>query len=228
MTVAANFQKIRESIASACLDVNRNPNDVQLLAVSKLQSIELIEEAYACGQRHFGENYVQELLEKRARLSHLRDVSWHLIGHLQSNKAKIAVANADYFQALDSVKLARELSRRVGETTPGKRLPVFIQVKVDSEETKSGVDPGDIGLLVRAVDQEAGLKLHGLMCIPESRPNPEEMRPAFQVLSRLAKNIGRPLQLSMGMSEDFEVAIQEGAHWIRVGRKLFGERPQAR
>lgn len=217
MSIAARLSEIRGAISQACARVGRDAGDVNLLAVSKLQPAEAIEEAYHAGQRDFGENYVQELVGKRARLAHLTDLRWHLIGHLQTNKAKQVVAAADFFHALDSEKLARELAKRA--TRP---LPVFIEVNVDREATKAGVMPEGVEALIQFVCAEPNLKLEGLMCIPEHREPIELMRPAFRALADLARPRG--LKLSMGMSSDFEIAIEEGAHWVRVGTKLFGER----
>ena len=217
MSLAERLNAIRSEMAQACVLSGRNPKEVHLLAVSKLQPASLIEETYDLGIRDFGENYVQELIKKRQALSHLKEIRWHLIGPLQSNKSKQAVENADYFHALDSLKLANELSKRC--ETSRKRLPVFIQVNIDDEPTKSGVSIALLEDIVQQVVTLPNLELKGLMCIPEQKP---DMRSAFRKMRDLAKT--RQLELSMGMSDDFDQAIAEGANWIRVGTKLFGKR----
>lgn len=221
MSIAQNLDHLRKSVAEVCSRVGREPSSVRILAVSKLQPIELIEEAYVAGIRDFGENYVQELVEKRRRLMHLNGIRWHLIGHLQTNKVKTVIQEADCFHALDSEKLIREIVKRAS-----RPWPVFIEVNVDDELSKTGIHPEVLGGIVRKVRQEPLLKLEGLMCIPEPRPEPALMRPAFRKLGVLARehSAGGPLALSMGMSADFEVAVEEGSNWIRVGTRLFGDR----
>lgn len=221
--VESNLSRVREKTERACRRSGRDPETVRLVAVSKLQPVALIEETYRLGVRDFGENYVQELVEKKQALKRLPDLRWHLIGPLQKNKARIAVENADFFHALDSEKLALELCKRLaGRTRP---FPVFLQVNLDAEASKAGVAPKDAPALAAFIRARKELHLEGLMCIPEPRP-PERMRPAFARLRELAGAIGgAPLALSMGMSEDFEIAIEEGSSWIRVGRAIFGERP---
>jgi pyridoxal phosphate enzyme (YggS family) len=229
VSFADRLAEVRRRISAACARAGRNPSEVRVLAVSKLQPLELIEEAYALGLRDFGENYTQELAEKRSKLSRLRDARWHLIGHLQSNKAKLALENADSFQALDGERLLREITRRAA--TLGRREPwrVFIQVNLDGEESKAGIAPSELDELARATRAEPAVSLAGLMCIPRPRESAEAMRPAFRELARLARGLSAPgqppLELSMGMSEDFEIAIEEGASWVRIGRLLFGARP---
>jgi pyridoxal phosphate enzyme (YggS family) len=203
---------------------------VHILAVSKTQSLAAIEEAYSCGLRDFGENYVQELAEKREKLSHLKEIRWHLIGHLQTNKVKQAVEVADFFHALDSEKIVREAARRAKGLRESP-WPVFIEVNVDTEPTKSGASPQELPRLIESVRQEPSLMLEGLMCIPKPTQDKEQLSAAFRRLSMLAaagQGPNPPLKLSMGMSDDFEIAIEQGANWIRIGRKLFGERVQKR
>ncbi|MBI3557595.1 MAG: YggS family pyridoxal phosphate-dependent enzyme [Deltaproteobacteria bacterium] len=223
VSIARRLSEIQAVVNAAAARASRKPGDVRILAVSKIQPIALIEECYSLGLRDFGENYVQELVEKRRLLAHLKDIRWHLIGHLQTNKAKQVVNEADCFHALDSEKLLRELARRAERV-----LPVFIEVNIDDEPSKAGVPPAVVEALVQAVRAEPKLKLEGLMCIPEAKSDPEMMRPAFRRMSALARKVEQthPLLLSMGMSSDFEVAVEEGANWVRVGAKLFGERPQ--
>lgn len=225
MSLADRLQKIRTEIGNACKRSQRSVSEVHLLAVSKLQPVELIEEAYALGLRDFGENYVQELKEKKEQLSHLSEIRWHLIGPLQSNKAKLALQSADVFQALDSLKLAQKLASAAKALGRQRPWSVFVQVNVDEEETKSGVNPNDLAPLVEGIKNLPALKLTGLMCIPRPRENLEVMRDPFKKLRSLSEQFPElGLQLSMGMSEDFQIAIEEGANWIRVGRSLFGAR----
>ncbi len=223
MTIAQRLSELQASMRAACARAARQPGDVRLLAVSKHQPVALIEECHAAGQRDFGENYVQELVEKRGQLAHLKDIRWHLIGHLQTNKVKQVVNEIDFFQALDSQKLVRELAKKAE-----RQLTVYIEVNIDNEPSKAGVLPDEVEAFTRLVHAEPKLRLEGLMCIPEAKTEAELMRPAFRSMSALARKVERehPLLLSMGMSTDFEVAIEEGANWVRVGTKLFGERPQ--
>lgn len=219
MSIAQRLSEIGARVSGACGRSGRDPRTVHVLAVSKLQPAAAIEEAYHAGQRDFGENYVQELLEKREKLQHLPGIRWHLIGHLQTNKAKQVAAAIDFFHALDSEKLIVELAKRTQRI-----LPVFIEVNVDAEGGKAGVSPELLPQLIKSVRAEPKLKLEGLMCIPQHHDQAELMRPAFKRLAALAAPTA--LQLSMGMSADFEVAVEEGANWIRVGTLLFGARTQ--
>ncbi len=218
MSLAERLASVKKEIEIACIDARRKPGAVHLIAVSKLQPVSLIEEAYHLGQRDFGENYVQELTEKKQTLAHLPDIRWHLIGSLQSNKARQALACADYFHALDSLRLAQELSKRSEGTQ--KMLPVFIQINVDTEATKSGVKPEELDSLLTTIRMLPGLTVKGLMTIPAPK---SDMHPTFQKMRELSEP--HHLELSMGMSEDFSQAIKDGSNWVRVGRKIFGDRP---
>ena len=220
--IEKNIANITGVIAQACAKAKRDVKQVHILAVSKLQPIEKIEAAYHCGLRHFGENYVQELAEKREKLVHLKDIQWHLIGHLQSNKAKLAVESADFFHALDSEKLTNELEKKIiskGLTS----WPVFIQMNICDEKTKSGIAISELEGFSRFVRDKSVFDLRGLMCIPEAKDSPEDSRAAFQKMLVFKKRYGFN-ELSMGMSDDFTVAIEEGANWVRIGRKIFGDR----
>ena len=212
------YEEILKKIANACKRSGRSVSDVHLLAVTKMQPDELIEDAYALGVRHFGENYLQELERKKEKFSHLQGVNWHLIGPLQSGKVKRALETVDYFHALDSVKMLDEFVKRAGARK--KPLPVFIQVNVDDEASKSGIALSDVNSFVNLVRKESSLQLVGLMAIPDPT---KDTRAAFRKLKSAADKNG-DLLLSMGMSDDFESAIEEGSHWIRIGRTLFGER----
>jgi hypothetical protein len=192
------------------------------VAVSKKFSAERLREAYRAGMRIFGENYVQEFAEKRPQIGDL-DAKFHLIGHLQSNKARQACELFDVIQTVDSTRLLRRLEPAAAER--GRTLEVLLEIKLSAEQSKSGARPEDIPDLLSAAGTCPHLKLTGLMTMPPWSEDPEHSRPYFQELAHLARRCGLP-QLSMGMSDDFEAAIEEGATIIRVGTALFGARPK--
>ncbi|MBI4814710.1 MAG: YggS family pyridoxal phosphate-dependent enzyme [Deltaproteobacteria bacterium] len=219
-TVRSRLEEIRGRIDGATVRSGRLVGSVKLVAVSKKQPIERVVEAYEAGQRVFGENYVQELARKREVIP---EATWHLIGHLQSNKAKQAVSVAQVVETVDSAELAGRLDRLAAAA--GRRLPVLLEVRLGGEEAKSGVEPSGVEGLVRAVIGMSNLELLGLMSVPE----PTESRRWFAELRRLRERVslstGAPLpELSMGMSGDFEDAILEGATIVRIGTALFGSR----
>jgi PLP dependent protein len=221
--IMARLDAVRERIAQACARAHRAAPPVCLVLASKTQPPEAIAAAYAAGARDFGENYVQEAIVKRAALAHLAGVRWHLIGHLQSNKARIAAENFDLVHTLDSVRIANALAR----AHPDPPMPVLIEVKLGGEASKSGVSPGAAAALIESV--RAMVEVRGLMTIPPAVENPAAARRWFAELrelrERLAAQSGLALsELSMGMSEDYAVAIEEGATIVRVGRAVFGER----
>jgi pyridoxal phosphate enzyme (YggS family) len=233
MSIAENLAQIRERIARAASRVGRDPNSITLMAVSKTMEPERIKEAYAAGMRLFGENRVQEFEGKSAALRELKDAEWHLIGHLQSNKAKKAVELFHAIDSVDSLRLAEKLNQAAAEA--GKRLDVLIEIKVGQEESKAGIplDSPELESLLRAAPQLAHLQIRGLMTVPPFTEDPEGARPYFRLLRDLRDQIAaRKLpgiqmdMLSMGMSHDFEVAIEEGSTCVRVGTAIFGERPQ--
>lgn len=215
--VRDNCLRILDNIHSAALRSGRDPLAVRLIAVTKTVSPEHIREAAACGIREVGENRLQEALPKREALRDLA-LTWHFIGHLQTNKAKKVVENFDWVQCVDRVELAAKLN----QTAP-KPLPVLIEVKVHDEPNKSGVDPGSLPALIEQLTHYDHLQLRGLMAIPPFSENPEDARPYFRRLRVLAQQFRLP-ELSMGMSHDFEIAIEEGATMVRIGTALFGER----
>jgi len=223
-----NLVRIQERIAAAALRAGRRAEEITLIGVSKTHPAEAIRAAYAAGVRHFGENRVQEWEGKRGGLEDLQ-AEWHLIGHLQSNKAGRA---AKIFGAVDSVDdfgLAQRLDRTRGEMGAVERLRVLMEVRVAPEETKSGVEIAALPELAEKVAALTHLELAGLMCIPPYLEELERVRPYFRKLRELReeteKRLGRDLPvLSMGMSHDFEVAIEEGATEVRVGTALFGAR----
>ena len=227
-TIAGNIETIRARIRAAAKRAGRDPDSVRLVAVSKRQSLAAIREAMAAGQVVFGENYLQEAEDKVAALG--QGVIWHCIGHLQSNKARIAAEIFDCIETLDRLKLAKALEARLAEL--GKTLPVLIQVNVGGEAQKAGVAPEEAGQLCRELQQFPHLRLQGLMTMPPFVDDPEESRACFRQLRLLGEELvaqgllGQhgPVEFSMGMSGDFEVAIEEGATLVRVGTALFGER----
>ncbi len=234
MSIAENIAQLQERIAAAARRANRDPNEVTLMGVSKTFPPEHIREAYAAGLRVFGENRVQELAGKVAALRDLRDAEWHLIGHLQTNKAAKA---AELFNAVDSVDSARTADKlNAFAESAGKTLFVLVEINVGGEQAKSGVGPGSAELeqILRAAPRWGNLKLQGLMTVPPYTEDPEGSRPYFRQLRQIRDSIAAralpnvsPAVLSMGMSHDFEVAIEEGATCVRVGTAIFGERARS-
>jgi pyridoxal phosphate enzyme (YggS family) len=224
--VAENVERLRERIARAANRVGRSGTEVALLAVSKTYPSAAIQAAYAAGIREFGENRVQEWEAKRAELAAL-DAKWHFIGHLQSNKARRAVQTFDLIDSIDTMALARKVDSAAAEEN--KRLPVLIEVHLGEEATKSGVAEAELHPLAQSLVALPRLELRGLMTIPPYLDEPDRLRPYFRKLRELrdalSNTLGRPLPaLSMGMSHDFEIAIEEGATEVRIGSALFGER----
>jgi PLP dependent protein len=231
--IAENIAEIHERIARAAAKVHRNADSITLMAVSKTVEPERIKEAHAAGLRTFGENRVQEFESKSAALSELKDTEWHLIGHLQSNKAKKAAELFHAVDSVDSVRLAEKLNQAAAEV--GKKLDVLIEIKVGQEENKAGIplDSPELENLLRAAPQLANVQIRGLMTVPPFTESPEGARSYFRLLRDLRDQIAaRKLPgiemdvLSMGMSHDFEVAIEEGSTCVRVGTAIFGIRPQ--
>lgn len=226
MSIAQNLAAIRARMDAAAISVGRRPGEVTLVAVSKRNPAEAVAMALAAGQVDFGENYVQEAAGKIPALG--AGPRWHLIGHLQTNKARQAAELFAVIQTLDSLKLARALDRQAGEL--GKRLTVLLQVSLAGEAQKSGLAPDQVPALAQAVAALPHLDLRGLMTMPPFFDDPEAARPYFAQLRQLAHTLAPDLppqamsQLSMGMSGDFEAAIQEGATLVRVGTAIFGAR----
>ena len=222
MTIAARWREVRTRVDAACARAGRATSDVTIVAVSKMHPVSAVREAAAAGATDFGENYAQELADKRAELPELR---WHFIGRLQRNKAKLVAGHVALIHAVDSVDLAHELAKRAA----GTLQPVLISVNLAGEATKGGVTPETAPALATAIAAIPGLRLDGLMTMPPPADDPEASRPAFLALAalrtQLADRLGRPLPvLSMGMSGDFEVAIACGATHVRVGTAIFGAR----
>jgi PLP dependent protein len=233
MTIASNLAAIRERIDAAALRARRNPADVALMAVSKTFPADAILEAYHAGQRLFGENRVQEFFDKFPAVANLPDVRFHMIGHLQSNKTTKAAEIFHAVDSIDSAKLAQRLSdaaQRINKT-----LDVLIEINVGGEEAKSGLAPDDPELetiLTKAPDW-TNLRIRGLMTVPPFTENPEGARPYFRKLREVRDRLAtRHLPsvtldvLSMGMSHDFEVAIEEGSTCVRIGTAIFGTHAQ--
>jgi hypothetical protein len=226
--IAHNLQHTRERIASACAAAGRSMEDVTLLAVSKTFGAEAVREAHAAGQRAFGENYVQEALDKIAALSDLRaDLEWHLIGPLQSNKTRVVAESFDWVHSVDRLKIAERLSAQRPDGLPP--LQVCLQVNVSGEDSKSGVAPAAVAALAAQVARLPRLRLRGLMSIPEPADGFEAQRAPHRVLRALMDELlrGQGLALdtlSMGMSADLEAAVAEGATIVRVGTAIFGGR----
>lgn len=216
---------VRADIDRAALHAGRAPADVVLCAVSKTKPARAIREAYEAGQRVFGENYAQELAEKRGELGDLPDLSLRMIGHVQTNKAKLVARLATSVDTVDRPELARELAKRAA--SEGRVLAVMIEVNVGGEAQKHGVPPEELGPLLDAVAKEPSLALEGLMTVPPHTEDPAGARPYFSRLRELRDAHGgsRALRhLSMGMSHDFREAILEGSTMVRIGTAIFGAR----
>jgi len=225
--IAENIQAVTERIKRACSRAKRDPLSISLVAVTKGIGIEAVREAYNAGLRVFGENYMQEAKSKIQGLP--GDVVWHFIGHLQRNKAKAVVGSFEVIHSIDSLRLAEEVAIRAREK--GVVQKVFLQVNIAGESAKSGCGKNDALQTLDAMSRMEGLELQGLMCIPPISEDAGASRPFFRELreirDRAAEMLKRPIEalgLSMGMSADFEVAIEEGATAIRVGTAIFGPR----
>ncbi len=233
MSVTENIARVQEQIAAAAKRAHRNPNEITLMAVSKTFPPELIREAYAAGLRSFGENRVQEFTSKIESLKDLQDAEWHMIGHLQTNKSAKAVGLFSAVDSLDSLRLAEKLNAAAEES--GKQLPVLVEINVGGEATKTGIaaDSQEFEDILQAAPRLKNLKIQGLMTVPPYAEDPEGERPYFRKLRELRDQISqRRLSnvnldvLSMGMSHDFAVAIEEGSTCVRVGTAIFGSRPK--
>jgi pyridoxal phosphate enzyme (YggS family) len=217
LDIRANLGRVQEAVARACARAGRSPDHVLLIAVSKTMEAERIRLAIEAGVAALGENRVQEAKEKIAALGH--PVPWHLIGSLQTNKARDAARLFDWIHSVDRLELAQELSRRAGDRV----LNVLLQVNLGDEPQKGGVAPEEVKRLAESVAGLPGLRVRGLMAIPPVAENPEQTRPHFRRLRELRDELGFE-HCSMGMSADYEVAIEEGATMVRVGTAIFGPR----
>jgi pyridoxal phosphate enzyme (YggS family) len=230
MSIADNIAKIRERIERAATRAGRDSDEIALMAVCKTHPAGSIREAFAAGQRLFGENRVQEFAAKAPQVQGLEGAQFHMIGHLQSNKAKPA---AELFHAIDSVD-SRKLAERLDSSAEslGKTLDILIEINVGGEEAKSGIAPGsrELDEMLEHASDWKNLRVRGLMTVPPFTEDPEAARPYFRQLRELRDSLTKKGfamdQLSMGMSHDFEVAIEEGSTCVRVGTAIFGERPK--
>jgi len=218
-SIEDRLAEVEERIARAVARAGRRREEVTLIAVTKIFPAAVILDGYEAGLREFGESYVQEFAVKKPAVSSLKGARFHLIGHLQSNKAKRAAELFDVIQTVDTAKLARRLNES------GLHPEVMVEVKLSGEESKRGAAPEEVPGLVEQIREHGHLRLAGLMTMPPWSADPEEARPYFVRLRELAERLGVP-NLSMGMSNDFEVAIEEGATHVRVGSALFGPRPK--
>ncbi|MFW6011047.1 MAG: YggS family pyridoxal phosphate-dependent enzyme [Desulfosalsimonas sp.] len=227
-TITENIRLIQERIRNAAISCGRDPESVKLVAVTKTVEPERIRKAVDTGLNCFGENYIQEARQKAQDLADC-DISWHFIGHLQSNKAKYAVRIFDLIHSVDSFKLARELDRQAEKH--GRIQNILIQINLGQEQSKSGITQKEAPGLARQISELDNLSIQGLMTMPPFFDQPEKVRPFFRKLAMLRDKISgenipgvEPKELSMGMTGDFEVAVEEGSTMVRIGTALFGER----
>jgi len=227
MTIATNLNQVQGRIVAAAQSAGREPHSVRLVAVSKTRPADDVRQAYRAGQVVFGENYVQELVEKAAEIS--EPVEWHFIGHLQSNKVRQIAGGVTMIHSVDRLSLAVEIDRQWGRQ--GRICDILIQVNISGESSKSGTSEDEALQLVRAVAHLPHVRIRGLMTMPPFFDDPEAARPFFAALRRLAQKVDSAgiagvsmAELSIGMSGDFEAAIQEGATLVRVGTSIFGAR----
>ncbi len=227
MSIAENILKVKQRIYDSCLKVGRNPDEVTIVAVTKTVPIEKIKEAINSGIKDIGENRVQELLEKR---NSIENVKWHFVGHLQTNKVKYIVDFIHLIHSVDSLKLAIEIDKRAKKIN--RIIDILIEVNTSGEKTKYGVEPEKTIELVKQISENCEfLRIKGLMTVAAFLPDPEEVRPMFRLLRELKDEISNlnlknveMKHLSMGMSNDFEVAVEEGATIVRIGTAIFGPR----
>jgi len=220
--IVENLRSVEDRIDKAARKSGRRREEITLVAVTKTRSVDEIREAIACGVTDIGENYVQEAEDKYAQIGDV--VRWHMIGHLQRNKARHAVEFFSLIQSVDSVELAKEIGRRAEAI--GKTIDVLVEVRISGEVTKFGVDPDAALSLVDNIVEVSGIRLCGLMGMAPVVDNPEDVRPYFAKLRQLWEKLPdeQRLYLSMGMTSDFEVAIEEGANMVRIGTAIFGPR----
>jgi PLP dependent protein len=217
--IKANLEAVRGKIAAACRRAGRAPEEVALIAVSKTVDADMVEAAFRAGVRHFGENRVQEAQPKVLALAHLDpQPTWHLIGHLQSNKVKTALELFEFIHSVDSIELAQNLDRRAAH-----KITVLLEVNIAGEATKNGFSESELAGAFKAISLLPHLEIQGLMTVAPLVKDVEEVRPVFRRLRSLRDALGLK-QLSMGMTDDFEIAIEEGATMVRIGRAIFGDR----
>ena len=218
-SIEANLEQVRRRIAQTCLQIGRAPEQITIVAVTKGVPPEAIRAAFHAGVRHFGESRIQETQRKREQLLGMEPGPvWHFIGHLQTNKIGAALRLFDIIHSVDSVRLAEALSQRAQS-----RIPVLLEVNIAGEATKGGFLPDQVKVALPQIRLLPELEVKGLMTVAPQAANPEEVRPFFRQMRQLAVTLGLS-ELSMGMSDDFEVAIEEGATIVRLGRIIFGQR----
>ena len=227
-SIKENFDRINKQIIDTAVSCGRKPDTIQLIAVSKRKSAETIMEGIKAGAKHLGENYIQEAIEKIDIIGK-KSASWHFIGHLQSNKAKFAVNYFEYIHTVDTLKLAKEINKQAKKIN--KIQKILLQVNISEEETKSGTGIKEAIELIRQISVFENLSLQGLMCMPPYLSDPEQARIYFKQLGQIKEKIMAHnfdnismTHLSMGMSNDFKVAIEEGSTMVRVGTSIFGRR----
>ncbi|MGA1868646.1 MAG: YggS family pyridoxal phosphate-dependent enzyme [bacterium] len=218
-SVKENLISIKQRITRSAEKVNRNPSDITLVAVTKTVPIERIKEAGILGVSMFGENRVQEAKTKIPYINN--KIQWRLIGHLQTNKVRDAVNLFDYIDSVDSIRLAEKIEKRAAQIN--KVQKILLEVNISGEEVKYGIDPKDIYFLFERIADFKHIQIEGLMTVPPICENKEEVRPYFRKMYQLKKDLGLAL-VSMGMSQDFEIAIEEGSDMVRIGSALFGSR----
>lgn len=225
--LALNYETVLKNIEEACKKANRDPKEVTLISVSKTKPVDMLEEIYQCGSRNFGENKVQEMCDKMEVLP--KDINWHMIGHLQTNKVKYIVGNCALIHSVDSLHLAEEIEKQAAKKDV--KVPILIEINIANEETKFGIDKKEAMELVMAVSKLPHLEIKGLMTIAPYVDVPEDNRAYFHQIWQLSvdiksqniDNVSMDI-LSMGMTGDYMVAIEEGATHVRVGTGIFGER----
>ncbi|MFA0750953.1 MAG: hypothetical protein SLRJCFUN_001356 [Candidatus Fervidibacter sp.] len=229
--VKDNLRRVQERIAAAARRVGREPSEIVLVGASKSVDVERIRAAIEAGLQHIGENYAQEAWAKYQQIGDA--VTWHFIGRLQTNKAKLVVRFCRFVQSLDRLALAEELNKRAKQM--GRVIECLVEVNIGGEATKGGVPPEEVASFLRQVSGLTNLRVVGLMAMPPYFPDPEDVRPYFRAMADLFERLKREglsgvemRYLSMGMSHDFEVAIEEGANMVRVGTAIFGPRPTGR
>tara|TARA_B110000091_G_C13705398_1_gene428107 strand:- start:106 stop:789 length:684 start_codon:yes stop_codon:yes gene_type:complete len=224
-TIAERLKSVQITIKQSTLDAHRPSNTVKLLAVSKTKPVSDIVQAYEAGQRLFGENYVQEGVEKIQMLQSLDDIEWYFIGPLQSNKTRLVAENFDWVQAIDRLKIAKRLNDQV---IPNKKLNVCIQVNIDDDENKAGIDVNELHDFAKAINELPNLSLRGLMTIPKANQSQAQQTASFEHMAALFNNLKKQYSsvdtLSMGMSGDMQNAIDNGSTMVRIGSAIFGLR----
>jgi pyridoxal phosphate enzyme (YggS family) len=217
--IGRRIREIEQRVAAAADRGGRSPTEITLIGVTKTVGPEVVRQAFQAGMRHFGESRIQEAREKIAGLSALKPrPSWHMVGHLQTNKAKMATDLFDVIHSVDSIRLAEAISQHAGHN-----VPILVEVNVSGEASKYGFGPDEVSPVIEQVAHLPHLEVSGLMTVAPYTDDPEEVRPVFRRLRELRDSMGLE-HLSMGMTDDFEVAIEEGATMVRIGRAIFGER----